>query len=189
MVMRFIVFLFSLLFISGLYCQPKIYQGVIENNDTLLFSALPTLTINSNKWSLDKREIRVLKYRIKKVYPYAQEAINIYFEIQDSIAGIKKRRKRKKIVRQTERSLKGEYLKDLKNLTISQGKILMMLISRGTKRSCYEIIKAYKGGLKASYWQGVAHLFTYDLKEVYDPSENPEFEMITIEIEKLNELD
>lgn len=176
------IILISLTFFNA-SSQPRVYHGVIEENDTLLISSLPTIVVDASKWSFSDRELRVLRYRMNKVYPYAKEAINLYYHIEDSLVNLKKKRHKRKVIRSTERELKGDYLKELKNLSISQGKVLMMLISRGTNRSCYDIIKTYKGGLKASYWQGIAHFFTYDLKEIYDPAKNPEFEMIVQEIE------
>ena len=57
----------------------------------------------------------------------------------------------------------------LRNLTISQGALLMKLIDREIGKSSYAIIKDYKNGMAASFWQGVALLFGSDLKKPYDP--------------------
>ena len=57
----------------------------------------------------------------------------------------------------------------LRNLTVSQGALLMKLIDREIGKSSYMIIKDYKNGIAAKFWQGVAKLFGSDLKKPYDP--------------------
>jgi hypothetical protein len=57
----------------------------------------------------------------------------------------------------------------LRNLTVSQGALLMKLIDREIGKSSYMIIKDYKNGVAAKFWQGVAKMFGSDLKKPYDP--------------------
>ena len=71
-----------------------------------------------------------------------------------------------------EKELKKEFTEPLTNLSIYQGKILMKLINRETGNNCYEIIKEYKGGLTARFYQTVAFFFDGDLKQPYDPGGN-----------------
>ena len=62
------------------------------------------------------------------------------------------------------------YEKPLRNMTISQGKLLIKLIDREIGRSSYKIIRDYKNGITAGFWQGVAKIFGNDLKKGYDPN-------------------
>ena len=62
------------------------------------------------------------------------------------------------------------YEKPLRNMTISQGKLLIKLIDREIGRSSYKIIRDYKNGITAGFWQGVAKIFGNDLKKSYDPN-------------------
>lgn len=57
----------------------------------------------------------------------------------------------------------------LRKMTISQGALLLKLIDRETGQSSYSIIKDYKNGIAAGFWQGIAKLFDNDLKSEYDP--------------------
>ena len=50
-----------------------------------------------------------------------------------------------------------------------QGALMMKLIDREIGKSSYMIIKDYKSGIAATFWQGVAKLFGSDLKKPYDP--------------------
>ena len=45
----------------------------------------------------------------------------------------------------------------------------MKLIDREVGKSSFLIIKDYKNGMAAGFWQGIAKLFGTDLKKPYDP--------------------
>ena len=57
----------------------------------------------------------------------------------------------------------------MRNMTVSQGALLMKLIDREVGKSSYNIIKDYKNGMAAGFWQGIAKIFGTDLKKPYDP--------------------
>ena len=59
----------------------------------------------------------------------------------------------------------------------------MKLINRQTGNNCYDIIKEYKGGLTARFYQTVAFFFSSSLKQDYEPNEDDhEIEMILKEV-------
>ena len=45
----------------------------------------------------------------------------------------------------------------------------MKLVDREVGKSSYDIIKGYKSGITAGFWQGIAKIFGSDLKKPYDP--------------------
>ena len=55
-----------------------------------------------------------------------------------------------------------------RKMTISQGKLLLKLIDREIGQSSYSLIRGYKGGAAAGFWQGIAKLFGSDLRKPYD---------------------
>ena len=62
----------------------------------------------------------------------------------------------------------------------------MKLINRQTGNNCYEIIKEYKGGFTARFWQTVAFVFGSNLKQPYNASgDDREIEMIVLEVERM----
>jgi len=65
--------------------------------------------------------------------------------------------------------MRDQFEKQVKDLTISQGKVLFKLLGRETKQNPYHIIKECKNGFSAWTYQIVAKHYTYDLKEDYDP--------------------
>ena len=57
----------------------------------------------------------------------------------------------------------------MRKLTVSQGALIMKLVDREVGKSSYNIIKGYKSGIAAGFWQGIAKIFGSDLKKPYDP--------------------
>ena len=117
------------------------------------------------------REYYRLVYNFNKVYPYALAAKELTREVDAHIAQNSLRRARKeKYINQMQKQLFEMYEKPLRNMTISQGKLLIKLIDREIGRSSYKIIRDYKNGITAGFWQGVAKIFGNDLKKGYDPN-------------------
>jgi hypothetical protein len=62
----------------------------------------------------------------------------------------------------------------------------MKLINRETSNSCYSIIKEYRGGFSARFWQTIAWVFGSSLKQDYDPKgEDADMEMIVLEVARM----
>ena len=145
----------------------------IENSDTVYVDKLsPVYVFNrpeGRKKSKQWREYYKLIYNFKKTYPYALKAKQITREADSTIAvsGFNKREK-EKYLSQFERKLFKEFDKPLRNLSFSQGKLLLKLIDREIGQTSYYIIKNYRGGAAAGFWQGIAKLFGSDLKKPYD---------------------
>ena len=75
---------------------------------------------------------------------------------------------REKFIKDFEKQLFAEFEKPLRKMTISQGKLLLKLVDREIGQSSFQLIKEYKGGFNAVFWQGIAKLFGSDLKKPYD---------------------
>ena len=80
------------------------------------------------------------------------------------------RRKREKYINDIQKELFDAFEEPMRGMTVTQGQLLMKLIDREVGKSSYSIIKDYKNGIAAGFWQGVAKLFGSDLKKHYDPS-------------------
>ena len=106
---------------------------------------------------------------LKKVYPYALVVRSQLGDINLKLQELPDDRERRKYLRQTENSLFGEYEDDIRDMTISQGRLLIKLIDRETMNTSYELIRQYRGSLSAAFWQGIARIFGTNLKEEYDP--------------------
>jgi hypothetical protein len=85
---------------------------------------------------------------------------------------------KKEYLKRTEEAIKDQFMDDLVNLTVSQGKLLIKLIHRETGKDTYTLLKEYRGSFTAMYWQGLAKMFSADLKNEYNPVEDWQIEHI-----------
>lgn len=121
---------------------------------------------------------------LKKVYPYALVVRARLEQINAALESIPDDKQRKKYLRQIEKDVFGEYEDDIRDMTISQGKLLIKLIDRETLNTSYELIRQYRGGFSAAFWQSIARIFGSNLKAEYDPyGEDAIMEIILKEIE------
>lgn len=128
-----------------------------------------------------------LVYNLKKVYPYAQVVRARLGAINEELEKIPEERNRKKYLRQTEKDIFGEYEDDVRDMTITQGRLLIKLIDRETLNTSYELIRQYRGNISAAFWQSIARIFGTNLKAEYDPyGEDAIIEIVLREIESGN---
>ena len=151
----------------------KILNFEIINGDTVFFDNLKEIKViyRPANWKKSKawRQYYRLVWNFKKVYPYALKAKEITLEADSVIQHSNfTKRERDKYINQYEKRLFKEFEKPLRNLTFSQGKLLLKLLDRELGRTSFYVIKGYKGGITAGFWQGVAKLFGSDLKKPYD---------------------
>ena len=122
----------------------------------------------------DTRQGRRLANNVKKVYPYAKLAGAKMQEYDSILANVDSKTERHRLMKQAEKEITDEYTEQLKNLTISQGLILVRLIDRETGSTSYQVVKELRGKMRAFFYQGFARLWGYNLKTEYDPHNNPE---------------
>ena len=128
-----------------------------------------------------------LIYNLKKVYPYALVVRARLGAINEVLEKIPDEKDRKKYLRLAEKDIFGEYEDDVRDMTITQGKLLIKLVDRETLNTSYELIRQYRGNFSAAFWQGIARIFGTDLKAEYDPyGEDAVIEIILHELESGN---
>lgn len=115
----------------------------------------------------ESRRYMKMKAYVKKVYPYAELASQKLIECEAEIK--KDPESRKKAMRKVEKALRKRYGKAMKKLTVTQGKILLLLIDRQTGLTTFELVKELRGSFNASMYQGLAVLFGHSLKLNYEP--------------------
>ena len=127
-----------------------------------------------------------LRNAVYVTYPYARRASYIINDINAKLATIKQKGRRKEYLKTREKELKKEFSDPITNLSVYQGKVLMKLINRQTGNNCYDLIKEYRGGVSARFWQTVAFFFNSSLKQPYDPDgEDKTMEGIVLEVERM----
>lgn len=145
----------------------------IENGDTVFVDSIKPAKVFMRQPRHKGREWRKyyrLVHNFSKAYPYALVARRMVQQTDSIIAadhlkGIRKDR----YINGLQKELFGVFEKQMRNLTVSQGMLIMKLIDRETGRTSYNIIKDYKSGITAGFWQGVAKMFGSDMKKPYDP--------------------
>ncbi len=142
------------------------------------FNAVTVVAFKSPKsWS----EYHFYKERVEFVLPYVRIAKQLYEELQEKEQTSKKK-DFKKYRKNLEKNMREKFEKELKDLTVTQGKVLFKLINRETGNNCYKIISELKGPAAAWFFQIIAKRYGYDLKKSYNPEEEKMIETIIEEL-------
>ncbi|HKL71980.1 MAG TPA: DUF4294 domain-containing protein [Marinilabiliaceae bacterium] len=171
-------FLIFILTLSTSLAQDSNFQVVrsrVIEGDTLPHILLDEVTIVP-PWKFrserERRNYGRLLINIKKTLPYARIAGEKLQIINDSLMHIEGDKRRRQYLRAAEKELFSEFEAPLRKLTFSQGRMLIRLMDRETGSTSYNLIKEYKGGVPAFFWQGIARLFGANLKDEYDPDKD-----------------
>ena len=170
-----VIALLSIFSVSSI-AQDKLLVApfTIVNGDTFFIADVPEVEVLAFKNKEEQKKYNILKRRVLKVYPFAISAKEKLMNIQVGLDSIPKRRHKKRYTKEVAKWVKEEYADRLKNLTMSEGKILVKLIFRETNTSSYEIVKSYRGRFNAFFWQTMAKFWDNNLKTEYDPVNNRE---------------
>ncbi|MEP6645573.1 MAG: DUF4294 domain-containing protein [Saprospiraceae bacterium] len=182
---------------SGLYAQEAGYDTTIVHqdgrvmririvgNDTIFVATIPEVVVKAPRVFANDEEYRqYMRYRryATDVLPYAIESIKLYRQYQEDTEGMK-HGKAKKYAKSMQKDAKEDFTDPLKNLTRTQGKILVKMIERHLDTPMYEVLKYVRGGFTAAKWQAIGRLYGYDLKEGYTPGEDKILDMILSDFE------
>ena len=154
------------------YKMPKegnFMRYLVEDGDTVYIAHIrPSYCIS--KGGRNWREYYRLVHNFGKVYNYALEAGRLKHVIDSTYATENmSSRDQNRYIEAIQDDLLDKYEPVLREMTYSQGKLLIVLIDRETGLTPYEIIRDYKSGTAAAFWQGIAKLFEGDLKKHYEP--------------------
>ena len=170
---------------TGVHDTLRTYAVVI-GGDTIEAKTLYNFAIYTRIRNADmatRAKMTRLRNAIIVTYPYAMRSGIILNDINARLANVTDKEARKDYIKTREKELKKEFTDPLSNLSIYQGKVLMKLINRQTGNDCYDIIKEYKGGFTARFYQTVAFFFSTNLKQSYDAyGDDREIEMILKEV-------
>ena len=153
---------------------PLVHVGkVLEGGDSIQYMEMnnvyvvPKMTFSSTK---QKQKYDRTVYNVKKVLPLAKEVRAMILETYEYIQTLPNQKARDEHLRYVEKSVKKEYTPRIKKLTFTQGKILIKLIHRECNSTSYDLIKAFLGPLRATFWQAFASIFGASLKKEFDPT-------------------
>lgn len=151
----------------------ELMEYIIEGNDTIYIDQIRASKVYSRLPKMKGREWRKyyrLVHNFSKAYPYALVAKKLVTEADSTIKADRlKGVRRERYVSKVQKELFEVFEGQMRNLTVSQGALIMKLIDREVGKSSYDLIKGYKSGMTAGFWQGIAKMFGSDLKKPYDP--------------------
>jgi hypothetical protein len=161
----------------------------IYNGDTLPSRTLTMVWITAPMSHAMRKRVEEwtrLRNAVYVTYPFARKAGVIMNDMNAKLAKMTSESEKKSYIKSKEKDLKKEFADPLQELSVYQGKVLMKLINRQTGNNCYNIIKEYKGGFTARFWQTVAFFFGSSLKQPYDAKgDDKQMEMIVQEVERM----
>jgi len=162
-------------------------QNVKRNGVTLPEVAIKEVTVvapPSKTKTRDYRRYERLVYNIKRVYPYALIVRSRIEQVNAELQKIPDDKGRRAYLKNVEKDVFGKYEGDMRQMTITQGRLLIKLIDRETQNTSYTLIRDYRGKITAIFWQGIARIFGTNLKDEYDPfGEDALIELIINEID------
>ncbi|NNC84212.1 MAG: DUF4294 domain-containing protein [Flavobacteriales bacterium] len=151
----------------------NVHEVLIIEDDTI-----PVVNLGAFEYSelsLTPRQKRKYQRRYGKIrrkviraYPYAKVTRELLENYDEELAKLESEKEKKFYLDIAEEELKAEFEGEIRNLTVSEGKILIKLIDRETGDTSYELIKRLKGGFTAFMYQSIARIFGSNLKSQYD---------------------
>lgn len=151
------------------YVQYYIIEGDTIPHDAIDLDEVVILGKLKFKDRLARRKYLILRRKTRKVYPYAKLASDRLIALNERLENIESKRARKKYIKILQKYMEEEFTAELKKMTRTEGQILVKLIHRQTGKTMFDLVKEYRSGWKAFWYNSTANLFSISLKEEYDP--------------------
>ena len=152
----------------GLLGIEKSNEGISQ---TVLIMAKPNIDKNNQRWLNAQKSKRYDLYECGE----SEEETQLKPELKKSKPKSKKAshksdtKDKKAYTEAIEEALKEEITPMLWKMTRYEGKILLKLIDRETHHTAFNIIKEFRSGVTATFYQLLAQMFGNNLKLHYDP--------------------
>ena len=142
-------------------------EWTVDKGDTIpLVHILP---IRKYARKPDMRRYQRLIRQVKKCYPLAKQARIEMEKMERQLLAVKDKKEQEKLAKELQKQLIKQYTPIILKMTISAGKVLLKLIDRETEYTAFQIIKDFRGGFVAGFWQMFAKMFGNNLKLEYEP--------------------
>jgi hypothetical protein len=167
------------------YNDGRVMRVRITGNDTIVVASIPEVVIKSPPvFANDEQYRQYMRYRryAVEVLPYAIEAIKLYRKYERETAGMN-RGQAKRHAKQMQKTVKEDFTDHLKDLSRTQGKVLVKMIERHLDTEMYTVLRDVRGSFTATKWQTIGKLYGYDLKEGYMPGKDPILDLVLRDFE------
>jgi hypothetical protein len=171
--------LIAAIIVFGFFLNPLLSQ---QEEDTIYGIVLKT-AVEIRDPEFVKNYNRMV-YKMKRIYPLARHAKKLFDDYEKDVTTLDKKRQIKKYGKTAYEKLMDDFEYIIRDMYVSDGQLLVKLINRETGLTVYEIIKKYRGGIKATYYQSVGFFFDQNIKTEYKPDgEDWLIELVAKEIE------
>ena len=143
---------------------PAAGETMIDLEEVLFFGNQPFF-----KDEEQRKKYELLRYRVRKVYPYAKMAADKLYKIERTLDTLPNQRQRKRYTKQVQEDAEARFTDELKKLSRSQGRILIKLIYRQTGYSAYDLVKNLRSGWRAFWYNNTAWFYDLSLKSTSAP--------------------
>lgn len=154
--------------------QGYLLSAAVIDGDTIPFIRIPAVVVVRQRVFKNERDLQAYRRMIRNlkiVYPYALHARKVFEEMDSVYQTLRTPQEREAYTKKMEKELMAQFEGSIRDLTFSQGRMLIKLIDRETGRTSYDIIRAFRGSFSAGFWQMVARLFGSNLKSRFDAQE------------------
>jgi hypothetical protein len=107
---------------------------------------------------------------VRLTLPYAKLIAETLIETYEYIETFPTQKEREAYLKKMEKSIFEQYKPVLKKFSKRQAKVLIKLVQRETNQSSYDIVKAFLGTFRATFWQGFGKMFGVSLKGEFRPN-------------------
>ena len=178
--MKYYLFLLLIFFSNILTCQEEIekldflFPGDSIPTNTFVLDEVTVFQPLKFKNDEEIRKYVILRYRVKKVYPYAKLASERMNRIDSRVDSIRSKRKKRLYLKKLEKFVYDEFSDELRKLSRSQGRILVKLLNRQTGLTAHKIVSEYRNKFRALIYNTAASFYSISLKDKYKPFEDYE---------------
>lgn len=151
------------------------YKMVDEYGDTVRMIEIREITVYPPLKFKNKAEEEYYWRTVRDVrvaLPYAKAACTALLETYEYIQSIPDQKKREAHLKTLEKDIVARYKPAIMKMTKGQGKVLLKLINRETSQSSYNIVKAFLGTFRASFWQTFGRFFGMNMKGGFNPDKD-----------------
>ncbi len=150
------------------YWAGKKYVFEGEHIWTILMPELPVYKPLVFKNKKEQERYNKLVYNVRRVLPLAQQVNVIIKETYLVLEELPDKKSKDAHVKKVEKELMQRYKPEMKKLTYAQGKLLIKLVDRQCNQSGYDVVKAFLGPTRATFYQIFAWTFHASLKKQFD---------------------
>lgn len=144
---------------------------ILIEGDSIMFTLDDVMVLSKLKFDSTKEQRYYFWYwkKVHNAYPFAKLAAERLLQLNEQLKKIKSNSKRKKHIKKMQKFMEDEFTEKLKKMTRTEGRILIKLIHRQTGLTTFDLIKEYRSGWKAFWYNTTAGLFKLSLKTEYHP--------------------